>query len=67
MPNKIVTTSAGNLRESPAGQLMLGSIMQYETVPTGVSEAIPTNYQLIVYGSLDVSGTLDVLGKLVLL
>lgn len=46
---------------------MLGSIMQYETVPTGVSEAIPTNYQLIVYGSLDVSGTLDVLGKLVLL
>lgn len=67
MPNKAVITQAGGLLEKPAGQFLLGSALVMESIPSGVSEIIPTGYQLQVYGSLDVAGTLDIQGKLVLL
>ena len=67
MPNKVVTTNVGGLRENPTGQFMLGSTLQAETVQATVAETIPTGYQLMVYGALTVAGSVDVQGKLVLL
>lgn len=44
----------------------LGDLVR-ESIPSGEIKSIPAGYQLQVHGALDVSGTLDIEGKLILL
>ena len=61
-----LTSVAGTTRELPVGDLLLDAGLIKESVDAGQTMVIPAGYQYISHG-FEITGVLDVAGKLVLL
>lgn len=67
MPNRrSLTNVAGVVHELPVGDLLLGAGLVKESVNAGQTMVIPDGYQYISHG-FEITGVLDVAGKLILL